>query len=56
MPRKISSKLVAKDLPTLNEALKAKGKEAIPAPPAKVAVNEQTFGSGTAAQAVYERD
>ncbi len=48
--------LVAKDLPTLNEALKAKGKEAIPAPPAKVAVNEQSFGGGNAEPAVYERD
>src|SRR4051812_30618731 len=49
--------LVTKDLPALNEALKAKGKEAIPAPPAKVAVNEQSFGGGSLAQqAAFERD
>jgi len=48
--------LITKDLPALNEALKAKGKEAIPAPPAKVAVNEQSLGGGTAAQQVFERD
>ncbi len=48
--------LVAKDLPALNDALKAKGKEAIPAPPAKVAVNEQSSGGGNAAQQVYEGD
>jgi len=32
--------LITKDLPALNETLKAKGKEPIPAPPEKVAVNE----------------
>jgi len=48
--------LVAKDLPTLNDALKAKGKEPIPVPPAKVAVNDQSLGGGNAAQDVRERD
>jgi len=48
--------VVTKDLPALNDALKAKGKEPIPAPPAKVAVNEQTFGGWTAMPATYERD
>src|SRR5437763_3964227 len=48
--------VVTKELPALNDALKAKGKEPIPAPPAKVAVNEQTFGGAIPAQAVFERD
>src|SRR5437588_1176914 len=48
--------LVTKDLPALNDALKAKGKEPIPAPPAKVAVNEQSLGGGNPAQEVLERD
>jgi photosystem II stability/assembly factor-like uncharacterized protein len=48
--------VVTKDLPALNDALKAKGKEPIPAPPEKVAVNEESLGGGTAAEAVYERD
>jgi hypothetical protein len=48
--------VVTKDLPALNDALKAKGKEPIPAPPAKVAVNEQSLGGGTAAQLALERD
>jgi photosystem II stability/assembly factor-like uncharacterized protein len=38
--------LVTKDLPALNDALKAKGKEPIPAPPAKVAVNEDDSSGG----------
>jgi photosystem II stability/assembly factor-like uncharacterized protein len=38
--------LVAKDLPALNETLKGKGKEAVPPPPVKVAVNEQSLGGG----------
>jgi photosystem II stability/assembly factor-like uncharacterized protein len=38
--------LVTKDLPALNETLKAKGKEPIPAPPAKVAVNEESPSGG----------
>ncbi|MEY2482523.1 MAG: hypothetical protein QOK24_1051 [Verrucomicrobiota bacterium] len=41
--------LVTKDLPALNDALKAKGKEAIPPPPAKVALNDQSLGSGSEA-------
>jgi hypothetical protein len=48
--------LLTEDLPALNDALKAKGKEPIPAPPAKIAVNEQTFGGGVPAQAAFERD
>jgi hypothetical protein len=39
--------LVTKDLPALNDALKAKGKEPIPAPPAKVAVNEEQTSGGS---------
>src|SRR6202030_1529211 len=35
--------VVAKDWPALNDALKAKGKEPIPAPPAKIAVNEESL-------------
>src|SRR6202035_802866 len=34
--------LLSKDLPTLNQALKGKGKQEIAPPPAKVAVNEET--------------
>jgi photosystem II stability/assembly factor-like uncharacterized protein len=41
--------LTAKDLPALNEALKAKGKEAVPTPPAKVAVNDNDAGSSNLA-------
>jgi photosystem II stability/assembly factor-like uncharacterized protein len=37
--------LIAKDLPTLNDALKAKSQPVIAAPPAKVAVNDQPLGS-----------
>jgi hypothetical protein len=48
--------VVTKDLPALNDALKTKGKEPIPAPPAKVAVNDQSLGGGTSAQPVLERD
>src|SRR5882724_3813122 len=48
--------VVTKDLPALNDALKTKGKEPVPAPPAKVAVNEQTFGGWNAMPAAYERD
>ena len=48
--------VVTKDLPALNDALKAKGKEPIPVPPAKVAVNEQSLGGGAAAQEAHERD
>jgi photosystem II stability/assembly factor-like uncharacterized protein len=38
--------VVTKDLPALNDALKAKGKEPIPVPPAKVAVNENNSLGG----------
>ncbi|HKP93993.1 MAG TPA: hypothetical protein VJS88_08855 [Chthoniobacterales bacterium] len=48
--------VLTKDLPALNEALKAKGKEPIAAPPAKIAVNEQTFGGANAAEVAFERD
>src|SRR6476620_10778617 len=41
--------LVTKDLPALNDQLKAKGKEPLPVPPAKIAVNEQSLGGGNAA-------
>jgi len=37
--------LIAKDLPVLNDALKAKSQPAIAAPPAKIAVNDQPLGS-----------
>ncbi|PYI94339.1 MAG: sialidase [Verrucomicrobia bacterium] len=39
--------LVTKDLPALNDALKAKGKEPILVPPAKVAVNEDNSLGGS---------
>jgi Sortilin, neurotensin receptor 3, len=48
--------VVTKDLPALNDALKTKGKEPIPAPPAKVAVNEQSLGAAAAAPIAFERD
>src|SRR5437667_3390788 len=38
--------LLAQDLPALNESLKAKGQQPVPAPPAKVGANEATHGSG----------
>ena len=38
--------LLAKDLPALNQSLKGKGKEELKAPPAKVAVNDETPVSG----------
>jgi len=40
--------LLAKDLPALNDALKAKGQPEIPAPTAKVAMNDAPLGSGRA--------
>jgi photosystem II stability/assembly factor-like uncharacterized protein len=40
--------LIAKDLPALNETLKAKGQPPIAPPPAKVAINERASGSGGA--------
>src|SRR5260370_12780260 len=39
--------LLTKDLPGLNDSLKSKGKPAIAAPPAKVAISETQFGSAT---------
>ena len=39
--------LLTKDLPSLNDSLKSKGKPAIAAPPAKVAVTETQLGLGT---------
>jgi hypothetical protein len=47
--------LVAKDLPVLNNALKAKGKEPIPPPPAKVAVNDDSSGGGNGIPAALLR-
>jgi photosystem II stability/assembly factor-like uncharacterized protein len=48
--------VITKDLPALNDALKAKGKEPIPPPPAKVAVNEDhSLGGGGAIPAVLLR-
>jgi hypothetical protein len=38
---------LTKDLPSLNDSLKSKGKPAIAAPPAKVAMNETEFSSGS---------
>jgi photosystem II stability/assembly factor-like uncharacterized protein len=38
--------LLAKELPTLNESLKSKGKQQIAAPPVKVAINDEEPGSG----------
>jgi photosystem II stability/assembly factor-like uncharacterized protein len=38
--------LLTKELPAVNDALKAKGQPQISAPPAKVAVNEQSLRSG----------
>jgi hypothetical protein len=38
--------LLTKDLPTLNDSLKSKGKPVIASPPAKVAINETEIGSG----------
>jgi photosystem II stability/assembly factor-like uncharacterized protein len=38
--------LLTKDLPTLNQSLKGKGKEEVKAPPAKIAVNDEDRGWG----------
>jgi hypothetical protein len=38
---------LTKDLPSLNDSLKSKGKPAIAAPPAKAAMNETEFSSGS---------
>jgi hypothetical protein len=43
---KQSDQLLAKDLPVLNESLKAKGQQLIEAPRAKVADNEKASGPG----------
>src|SRR5205814_7236999 len=49
--------LVTKDLPALNDALKAKGKEPIPALPTNVAGNEQsTWNGGPTAMPAMDRD
>jgi hypothetical protein len=40
--------LIAKDLPALNDALKAKGQPAIVPPPGKIAMNDQPAGAGRA--------
>jgi hypothetical protein len=48
--------IVTKDLPALNDALKAKGKEPLPAPPAKVAANEESLGGAGPAPVAFERD
>ena len=40
--------VLTKDLPALNDLLKAKGQPPIDPPPAKIAVNDQPFGSGRA--------
>jgi hypothetical protein len=39
--------LLTKDLSTLNNSLKSKGKPAITPPPAKIAISETQVGSGT---------
>ena len=38
--------LIAKDLPTLNDALKARSQQPVAPPPAKIASNEDRFGHG----------
>jgi hypothetical protein len=38
--------LLAQDLPSLNESLKAKGQQPIPPPTTKVAVDGETLSSG----------
>jgi hypothetical protein len=38
--------LLAKELPALNDLLKAKGQQPIPPPPPKVAINEKSLGPG----------
>jgi hypothetical protein len=39
--------LLTKDLPSLNDSLKSKGKPAIAPPPGKIAISDRQFGSGT---------
>jgi hypothetical protein len=41
--------LLTKDLSSLNDSLRSKGQPAIAPPPAKVAISETEFGSGTTA-------
>ncbi|HEV8618215.1 MAG TPA: hypothetical protein VGQ70_01865 [Candidatus Udaeobacter sp.] len=41
-------RLLVQDLPGLNQSLKSKGQQPIPPPPAKVALNDATRGSGGA--------
>jgi hypothetical protein len=41
--------VMTKDLPSLNDSLKSKGKPAIAPPPAKVAISETEIGSGATA-------
>jgi len=48
--------VLTKDLPAANAALKAKGKEAIPAPPAKIAVTENSLGSGNLSRRAADPD
>jgi hypothetical protein len=38
--------LLASELPTLNESLRAKGQQPIPVPPTKVALNYEALSSG----------
>ncbi|HEY8649354.1 MAG TPA: hypothetical protein VIL70_00410, partial [Chthoniobacterales bacterium] len=48
--------LIEKELPTLNEALKAKGQQPIPPPPAKVAINDTERRSGRPLDGSANRD
>jgi len=48
--------LVAKELPSLNESLKSKGQQVIAIPPTKVAINDQTIGSGGGFNQSAERE
>ena len=48
---KESDKLLSKDLPALNDSLKAKGQQPLSIPAAKVGTNNATYGSGGVAGA-----
>jgi photosystem II stability/assembly factor-like uncharacterized protein len=48
--------LITKDLPILNEALKAKGQQPLTPPPARVAGNEDRFGHGSVANRLSNRN
>jgi len=48
--------LITKDLPTLNDALKARSQQPVAPPPAKVAYNEDRFGHGGNANRPGDRD